>query len=95
MAVCITCDHDPCCCPPEIRALRDWSRTLSQETLARAHMVLSHLPCEFELEGLEAFAEVTRLEALQPKHLGPGELLELYLLELIEALKRERARKAP
>jgi hypothetical protein len=95
MSVCVTCDHDPCDCVPEIRALSDWSRTLSQETLARAYMVLGHLPCEFELEREEAYAEVRRIEALQPKHLGPSELLELYLLELIEALKREREQKAP
>jgi hypothetical protein len=61
-------------------------------------MVRRSLPWGYALSldggtGLaERDAEIERLDSVEPKHLAPDQLLELYLLELIEALKRERHR---
>ena len=93
---CNGCGYTPCQC-----ARRGWARELSPETHARGEMVRRTLPwgAFLALDGavrrlLERDEEINRLESVAPKHLAPDELLELYCLELIEALKSERARRA-
>jgi len=91
---CQRCRCEPCQCH---RA--GWAKRLSPETHARGEMVRRVLPWGHALtidggDGLaRRDAEIARLAALEPKlNLKPDELLELYLLELIEALKSERAK---
>jgi len=87
--ICTSCSCDPCEC--DLRAL---TRSLTLETLARAEMVRRHLPVPrvaLQPETLPLLGrDIEELERLEPQHLDPSQLLELYLLELIEALKRER-----
>jgi len=88
-AYCATCNGFQCQCR------LGWVTSLSAETQARGEMVRRNLPRGMLLWERTAAreAEIERLLAVQPQHLQPDELLELYLLELIEALKSDRARR--
>lgn len=55
-------------------------------------MVRRHLPWGSFLTGsgcMQRNAEVKRLTAVEPQHLSQLQLLELYLLELTEAVRGE------
>lgn len=65
----------------------------SVKTQAFAEFVRFSLPYRVELttdERLELGDEVVRLRDVQPTHLRRDQLLELYLLELLESLKIDR-----
>lgn len=87
---CPRCYVEPCTC-----ALQPYEVELSPEAHARAEMVRRHLPWGAlltEEQRQQRDNAVTRLESLQPKHLPREQLLELYLLELLENVRREAPR---
>lgn len=72
---------------------RSWASQLPPEVHARGEMVRRTLPWGAMLSGEKLMArddEIARLESVEPPHLSEPQLLELYLLELIEALKLVR-----
>ncbi len=76
---------------------RSWAAALPIEVHARAEMVRGTLPWGGVLNADQVMArdkEIARLESVEPPDLPEMQLLELYLLELIEALKLVRGASA-
>ena len=76
---------------------RTWASTLPPAVHARGEMMRRTLPWGAMLSGDKLMArddEIDRLESVEPTHLSEPQLLELYLLELIEALKIVRGASA-